>query len=168
MASFVSARKGDGSRSRGQSLAEFALVLPVFLTMFGATLDFARLYQAWITLQEATRIAAEYAAANDTSAASAQTDAKRIVCTQTQGVPGFQKSAMSPPNDVNQCTQPAVTVTSFTRSTTDPGASGANPIGAATVSASLPFRMFFNYPLLTDNGTWTIQVTASYRVIQGR
>jgi Flp pilus assembly protein TadG len=156
------------SKSRGQSLAEFALILPVFLTMFGATLDFARLYQAWIQLQAATRVAAEYVAANDTTIGAAQTDARRFVCTQTVGVPGFQRSTMAPPNDVNQCLQPAVTVTAFSISTTDAGASGANPIGAATVRATMPFRMFFNYPLLTDSGTWTLSATESYRIIQGR
>ena len=158
----------DRRRSRGQSIAEFALILPVFLTIFGATLDFARLYQAWIQLQAATRVAAEYVAANDTTLGAAQSDARRFVCTQVQGMPGFQKSALTPPNDVNQCTQPAVTVTAFTRSTTDPGATGANPIGAATVQSSMPFRMFFNYPLLTDGGTWQLTARESYRVIQGR
>jgi Flp pilus assembly protein TadG len=156
------------SKSKGQSLAEFALILPVFLTMFGATLDFARLYQAWITLQAATRVATEYVAANDATISAAQTDARRFICTQTQGVPGFQRSTQSPPNDVNQCLQPTTTVTAFSRSVSDPGASGANPIGAATVNATIPFRMFFNYPFLTDNGTWTISVTESYRIIQGR
>lgn len=161
-------RVSDARKSRGQSLAEFALILPLFLTMFGATLDFARLYQAWIALQAATRVAAEYTATNSTTIAGAQSDARRFVCSQTQGVPGFQKSALTPPNDVNQCTQPSVTVTSFTRSTTDPGASGANPIGASTVQASMPFRMFFNYPLLTDGGTWQLTARESYRVVQGR
>ncbi|HEV8516062.1 MAG TPA: TadE/TadG family type IV pilus assembly protein [Candidatus Limnocylindrales bacterium] len=147
---------------------EFALILPVLLAIFGATLDFARLYQAWIQLQAATRVASEYVAEEDLTLATALVDAKRFVCTQTQSVPGFQRSLLLPPNDVNQCTQPAVTVPSFTRSTTAPGATLENPIGSATVQSTLPFRMFFNYPLLTQNGTWTLRATESYSVVQGR
>jgi Flp pilus assembly protein TadG len=161
-------RGRDRRRSRGQSLAEFALILPVFLTIFGATLDFARLYQAWISLQAATRVAAEYVAANDATIVAAQSDARRFVCSQTQGMPGFQKSVLPPPNDVNQCTQPAVSVTAFSRSTSVAGASLTNPIGSATVQANMPFRMFFNYPILTDAGTWTLRATESYTVVQGR
>jgi Flp pilus assembly protein TadG len=156
------------SKSKGQSLAEFALILPIFLTMFGATLDFARLYQAWIALQAATRVAAEYVAMNDTTIVTAQQDARRFICSQTVGVPGFKHGLGVPPANITQCQQPNVTVTAFSRSSTDPGSSGANPIGAATVNATLPFQMFFNYPLLTDNGTWQLNVTESYRVIQGR
>jgi Flp pilus assembly protein TadG len=156
------------SKSKGQSLAEFALILPVFLTIFGATLDFARLYQAWIALQAATRVATEYVAANDATIASAQQDARRFICSQTVGVPGFKHGTGAPPSNVNQCNQPGVTVTAFSRSTSAAGASSSNPIGAATVQATLPFQMFFNYPLLTDNGTWTLTATESYRVVQGR
>ena len=53
--------------SRGQSVAEFALLLPVLLAFLGMTIDFARVYQAWITLESATRDAAEYAATSGTS-----------------------------------------------------------------------------------------------------
>ena len=155
-------------RSRGQSLAEFALILPIFLTIFGATLDFARLYQAWITLQNATRVGAEYAAGRSTTAATAFVDARREICRQVQTMPGFQRSLLPAPNDVDQCSQPTVTLMAFSRSTTDPGGSAEFPIGSATVRSTLPFRTFFSYPLLTDNGTWTIQVSESYRIAQGR
>jgi len=36
------------SRSRGQSLTEFALLLPLMIGFLGMTLDFARVYQAWM------------------------------------------------------------------------------------------------------------------------
>jgi len=160
--------KRRAERSRGQSLVEFALILPVFLTIFGMTLDFARLYQGWISLQAATRVAAEYTAGTSTTLSNAQTTARRFVCSQTQGMPGFQASTLPAPNNIDQCVQPSVTVTAFTRSTTDPGASAYNPIGAATVQATMPFRMFFSYPLLTNSGTWTLTATESYRVVQGR
>jgi Flp pilus assembly protein TadG len=153
---------------RGQSIAEFALILPLLLAIFGATLDFARLYQAWIALQAATRIAAEYVAEEDLTIITATSDARRLICSSMQSQPGFQPSLLLPPNDVNQCLQPTVTVLSFTRSTTAPGATVANPIGSATVRAELPFRMLFDYPVLTESGTWRIRVDESYSVIQGR
>lgn len=149
-------------------MAEFALILPVLLAIFGATLDFARLYQAWIALQSATRVATEYVAEEKTTIAAALVDAKRMICTEMQNQPGFQPSLLLPPNNVNQCLQPTVLVTSFSRSTTAPGATAENPIGTATVQASMPFRMLFNYPILTESGTWTIGATESYSVVQGR
>jgi PKD repeat protein len=50
--------------SRGQSLPEFALVLPFFLFVILIGLDFGRVYSGWVTLQQAARIAANYAAVN--------------------------------------------------------------------------------------------------------
>lgn len=48
--------------SRGQSLVEFALVLPILLLLMLIALDFGRVYLGWINLQNMTRIAANYAA----------------------------------------------------------------------------------------------------------
>lgn len=47
---------------RGQSLVEFALVLPVLLLLTLTALDFGRIYLGWINLQNMTRIAANFAA----------------------------------------------------------------------------------------------------------
>jgi Flp pilus assembly protein TadG len=47
----------------GQALPEFALTLPIFLLILLIAVDFGRLFQGWITLQNATRIAANYGAA---------------------------------------------------------------------------------------------------------
>ena len=155
-------------KSRGQSLSEFALIVPAFLTIFGMTLDFARLYQGWISLQAATRAAAEYVATSDKTLVDATVDARRIVCTETQGMPGFQPALLAPPADVEQCQQPTVTVLKFKLDLTKPGATVDNPIGEAKIEATLPFRMFFSYPFLTDNGTWTLVARAEYHVTQGR
>ena len=51
-------------RSRGQSLVEFALTLPLMLLLLMVALDFGRIYLGWINLQNMTRIAANYAANN--------------------------------------------------------------------------------------------------------
>jgi PKD repeat protein len=51
-------------RSRGQSLAEFALVLPIILFLTLTALDFGRVYLGYINLQNMARIAANFAANN--------------------------------------------------------------------------------------------------------
>jgi len=53
-------------RSRGQSLVEFALVLPVLLLLLLGGLDFGRVFLGWVSLNNTARIAANYAAANAT------------------------------------------------------------------------------------------------------
>jgi Flp pilus assembly protein TadG len=150
-------------------VAEFALLLPVMLAFLGLTIDFARVFQAWITLDSATRDAAEYAATNGTSSSDALTKAQTTVCLQSQNIPGFQKSGLASPNDVNQCTRPTVTVVSWATSIlgTD-GASSNNPIATVTIRSSVPFNMLFAYPFITTNGTWTITSQATFSVAQNR
>jgi len=133
---------------------EFALILPIMLTLFGAVVDLSRLYSSWIKLQAATRAAAEYTATNDQTSATAQTDAQTLVCTQVTG------SAT--------CSMPTVTVSSFGLSTTSAGASNAHPIGSSTVTTSMPFRTLFPYPLFSQNGVWTLTASGSYSIVQGR
>lgn len=52
-------------RSLGQSLVEFALILPVFLLLFGAVLDLGRIAAARITVENAAREGAFEASDND-------------------------------------------------------------------------------------------------------
>jgi PKD repeat protein len=54
-------------RPRGQSVVEFALVLPVLLFLMLVALDFGRIYLGYVNLQNLTRIAANFAA-NDPDA----------------------------------------------------------------------------------------------------
>ena len=155
--------------SRGQSVAEFALLLPVMLAFLGLTIDFARVFQAWITVTSATRDAAEYAATSGTSSSDALTKAKKTICLQSQNIPGFQRSGLASPNDIEQCTRPTVTVVSWSTSTS--GADGASPnypIATVTIRATVPFNPLFAYPFLTQNGTWTITSDATFSIAQGR
>jgi PKD repeat protein len=52
---------------RGQSLVEFAIVLPILLLLTLVALDFGRVYLGWINLQSMSRIAANLAANNPTA-----------------------------------------------------------------------------------------------------
>jgi hypothetical protein len=50
-------------RERGQSLVEFTLVLPLILILLAVSIDMGRLFMGWVGLNNAVRIAANYAAA---------------------------------------------------------------------------------------------------------
>ena len=51
--------RGERARhTRGQSVVEFALVLPVLMLMLLITLDFGRLFMSYVTLNNVTRVAA--------------------------------------------------------------------------------------------------------------
>src|SRR5262245_59001901 len=49
-------------RSRGQGLVEFAVALPVLLLILLIVIDAGRMFYGWVALQNASRIAASYAA----------------------------------------------------------------------------------------------------------
>lgn len=144
------------SRSRGQSLVEFALVLPILFTLFGATIDFARVYEAKVKLESATRDAAEYAATDVTATtqALALTRAKSVICTQ------FGQPAT--------CTSPSVTIVSFSSSTTAPGATTQFPLVKVNVAASFTFQTILPYPLLTTDGSTPLSAAAEYAILRGR
>ena len=55
--------RNSDSRSRGQSLVEFTMVLPIMLIILLTVGDFGRLFAAGITVESAARNAAEVAAA---------------------------------------------------------------------------------------------------------
>jgi Flp pilus assembly protein TadG len=152
-------------------VTEFAIILPLMLAFLGLGIDFARVFQAWITLESATRDAAEAVATDKlvTTNGQALDLAKRTVCLQAQNVPGYTRSGLPSPDDVELCTAPTVTVTSLTIST-DPtvGASTKYPLGTASIQVSLPFRPLFAYPLITQDGTWTIVTTGSFSILRGR
>lgn len=88
MRSLLSSRRHRGHnsprKSRGQSLVEFALVLPVFLLCLAGALDLGRVFFANISLNNAAREGAFEAAKHPTSFGAGQacdgSDAGRIVC----------------------------------------------------------------------------------------
>jgi Flp pilus assembly protein TadG len=151
----------SGSRSRGQSLTEFALLLPVMLALVGAMLDVARAYQASIALNAATRDAAEYTATNSDSAANALSQARRVVCLQAAGLPGHV-----PGGTPDTCSAPDVTVVSFSRSTTVPGSTTKHPLATVTVRTELPFDTLFDYPFV--GGDWTLGTDQTFSIVQNR
>lgn len=68
----------DQRRRKGQSIVEFALVVPatLLIVMFG--IDFGRAFLGWVNLQNAARIAANYAALHPTADWGNSADPDRI------------------------------------------------------------------------------------------
>lgn len=142
-----------------------ALILPFLLAFAGGATDMARAYQAWLTIESASRNAAEYVATTSADAATALTDARHVVCQEAQTAPGFTEGM--PPDPILNCTQPVVTVPSFDISASQLGASAANPIATAHVRVTLPFNTLFPYPFVPHDG-WTLTADATYAVVRGR
>jgi Flp pilus assembly protein TadG len=146
---------------RGQSLVELALILPFLLAFAGAATDFARVYQASMTLESGVRNAAEYVATNSLNATAADTDARRVVCLEARVAPGFTPGTGPNPNE--NCTAPVVTISDFSVTTLASG----DQMGSVHVRATLPFNTVFPYPLLPHGG-WTLQADTTYSVLRGR
>jgi Flp pilus assembly protein TadG len=142
-----------------------ALILPFLLAFAGGATDLARAYQAWLTIESAARNAAEYVATTSADSTAALTDARHVVCQESQVAPGFTKG--SPPNAIANCVAPVVTVPSFVISITQTGATSANPIATAHVRVTLPFNTLFPYPFVPHGG-WTLSSDATYAVVRNR
>jgi len=166
-------RATGGARMRGQSLVEFAIVLPVLLGIVGVVIDASRVYQAWVNLESATRDAAQYLATSDTDPTSANyttqganSDGKAAYMLSTATGVTFTRSPSQ--GSLTDCTQPQVTTT-YTADTSAPsGGSTSNPAGTARVLACLPFRTLFSYPFITTNGAWVVRSDRNYTILVGR
>lgn len=87
------ARKAGDQRSGrlGQSLAEFALTVPLALLMILFGLDFGRVFLGWVSLNQAAREAANYAAMNPTAWSlpynlAVQAEYARLVTTEASSI----------------------------------------------------------------------------------
>jgi Flp pilus assembly protein TadG len=138
-------------RGAGQSVVEFALILPILLTMCGAAIDFGRVYSAFINLQSATRNAAEAVArdATITDTATAEAKAQVLVCTEI---------------GVSPCTGPKMPVA--TVSSPPCVASSTNPC-VVTLKVVQPFDMLFPYPFMSPPGHWNLTSDITYSYIRG-
>ncbi len=83
MSLFTHRLTGRRRRTRGQSLVEFALILPIMLVFLAAVLDLGRVFYATITLNNAAREGAFAAASNPDSFDAGQpcnTATNMVVC----------------------------------------------------------------------------------------
>lgn len=161
------------TRQRGQSIVEFALVLPVMLAIVGVVIDAARLYQVWVNLESATRDAAQYLATSSTDPTApdytwagedADTKAAYILTTAT----GYEVERSLSADEFASCDTAQVTTTYWQDATTQNGGTVSNPVSTATVSACIPFRTLFNYPFLATEGDILLHAERTMSVIVGR
>jgi Flp pilus assembly protein TadG len=92
--------------TRGQSLVEFALVLPIILILVMAIVDFARLYTTMLTVESAAREAADYGAfhwynwQSTESTNLTASEMRRRACVAARNLPDYAESG-------GTCTNPA-------------------------------------------------------------
>jgi outer membrane biosynthesis protein TonB len=79
----VGRRHPSERRSRGQAIVELALILPVFIVLFAAGADLARLFHSQIAIESAARAGALEAAQHPTSFVAGQPcdiSTNRVIC----------------------------------------------------------------------------------------
>ena len=113
---------------RGQSLAEFALILPVFLLLTLIAIDFGRVYLGWVNLQNMARVAANYAANHPTAWATNDATAKAA----------YQNQILADAK-ANNCALPLMAGKQTAPDPTFPG--GTNIGGTAEVRLTCTFRI---------------------------
>ncbi|MGH2384669.1 MAG: TadE/TadG family type IV pilus assembly protein [Candidatus Limnocylindria bacterium] len=69
---------------RGQSVVEFALVLPILLILLVGAIDLGRVFFGWVALTNAARVGANFAADNATWTAEDQADYVTLIETDAQ------------------------------------------------------------------------------------
>jgi Flp pilus assembly protein TadG len=96
---------------RGQSIVEFALVLPIMVLVLLATVDFARVYTTMMNVESAAREAADYGTtlgAGKWQAGAPMDDTvaemQRRACVAASDLPDYADSDTDP---ANGCTNPA-------------------------------------------------------------
>jgi PKD repeat protein len=139
-------------RTRGQSLVEFALVLPIMLLLTLTALDFGRVYLGYINLQNMARIAAN-AAANNPDAWAGAGNATAKLAYQKQILGDALATNCDLPKVAGVQTAPAPTFT-------DADADGKYEIGdTAQVSITCQFHVIT--PVIANIVGGSVNVSAS-------
>jgi PKD repeat protein len=109
-------------RGRGQSLAEFALILPVMLLLTLLALDFGRVYLGYVNLQNMARVAANFAANHADAWVNCP---PTCTATQTATIAQYRNQALNDAKATNCKLNPAVPVDpTFTDLNSDSDAHG--------------------------------------------
>lgn len=139
--------------SRGQSLVEFSLVVPLLLLLCMVAIDFGRVYLGWVNLQNMARIAANYAANNATQFATGDTVTLAV----------YQQQVL---NDAkaNNCQLPLV---GATENAPAPTFSGYNVGDTATVALDCTFNVAT--PIISNilGSQLTVSASAQFPVKTG-
>ena len=147
------------SRTRGQSLVEFALVLPIIMMLTLTALDFGRVYLGYINLQNMARIAANFAANNPTAWTVSLDPVVQANHLQAQAK--YQKEILGDAAASN-CNLPVVggVQTAPAPTFTDADGDGTPEIGdVATVGVSCTFGVIT--PVISNIVGGSVQVSAA-------
>lgn len=144
-------------RSRGQSVTEFALVVPVVLALVLFTLDLGRLFYSYVTITSAARVGANYAGANPNADWGASSDYEtRVMDDGLKNLSAF-------------CTLPSPNVPApdFSDSAYDGGPGDSNLGDLASVTISCNFSLVT--PILGSfvGNSLDIESTAVFPIRQG-
>jgi PKD repeat protein len=146
-----------GRRSDGQSLTEFALVLPVLLLLTLIAIDFGRVYLGWVNLQNMARIAANFAATHPTAWAT------NDLATQAEYQAEIRADAKA-----NNCRLPLVGGTETAPDPVFP--SGTSIGGTARVDLSCSFGLIT--PIISgivgSGGTLTVGASSTFPIKSGQ
>jgi PKD repeat protein len=146
------------SRTRGQSLVEFALVLPIIMMLTLTALDFGRVYLGYINLQNMARIAANFAA-NNPLAWTASTDP--VVQTNRDAAKTKYQKEILGDAAASNCNLPTVAGVQVAPAPTftDADGDGTPEIGdVATVGVSCTFGVIT--PVISNIVGGSVQVSA--------
>ncbi|MCI0583917.1 MAG: pilus assembly protein [Chloroflexi bacterium] len=170
--------RASSAPSRGQALAEFALIAPILLLIVVAIADFGRLYNSMVAIESAAREAADYGTFKSSywdpftappNPPVTFAEMERRACTAAWG--SHLEGYSEPPGTVNHATCDNPVVTCAVEPNGPPAQDCASYDGAGDchdsttdppcvvhVSASFTFRPFFNFNLFG----WTpLEVTFS-------
>jgi PKD repeat protein len=149
------------SRTRGQSLVEFALVLPIIMMLTLTALDFGRVYLGYINLQNMARIAANFAANNPTAWTVPVPYDPDVQANRLQAQAKYQKEILADAAATN-CNLPVVggVQTAPAPTFTDADGDGTPEIGdVATVGVSCTFGIIT--PVISNIVGGSVQVSAA-------
>jgi Flp pilus assembly protein TadG len=136
-----------GSRRAGGVLIEFALVLPVMVTLVLATIDFGRFAYFHIAVTNSARVGAGYAAMHpytSTTQATWQANIRDTVKKEMQGVPNYSDNSLT-------MTAPQVTTDS----------DGQKRV---RVDVQYPFNTLISWPFIPSH--FTLQRAVEMRFIR--
>jgi PKD repeat protein len=134
-------------RRRGQSVVEFALLIPVFMLLLLMAVDFGRLFFTYVQVSNAAREAAAYGATQPTDSAGMQARAVQEKNAQTQGEVALDAV-------ITACANPAGTTISCASA---PGGSGPGN----TLTVTIRQRFSFLTPFIDDFFGNNLRMSAS-------
>jgi len=126
----------------GQTLVEFALILPTLIIIIMGIFEFGRMLQVWITMQYSAQAAARYASTGQTSVAGDQWDSARLAAVKAEALKNAVTLNIQPSARPSDPGYFHVYVYS-----SDPPVQGAEYPGGP--NARVVVDVIFNHPLIT-------------------